>query len=209
MVMKRICGAGLLVERLSRLRQHSAQLIRESSRLIESTFTDNLACSMGAREFVRHASTVLRRSAQVASVLAASRTFRVRGRYSRRESANRGPYHAATSSKLEPCCLMGAVHASAGYVLPGYPDASSVKHSILETAWLATYSSLRRKKIQRQPGESSSLRPSGQWPTLECGAKHFRWLLETRFNRACVFACVLTWLLFKSNSTSQKREEKA
>jgi hypothetical protein len=37
----------------------------------------------------------------------------------------------------------------------------------------------------------------------------FEWLLETRFNRACVFACVLTWLLFKSNTTSQKREEKA
>src|SRR6516225_9447405 len=80
-------------------------------------------------------------------------SFQVWGRHSWRESANEGPFHAATSSKLEPCCLMGAVHASAGYVLPGYPDASSVKHSILETAWLATYSSLRRKKSTRQAGE--------------------------------------------------------
>ena len=154
-------------------------------------------------------------------------SFQVWGRHSWRESANEGPYHAATSSKLEPCCLMGALwircaerYATEGGRVGGISTPAtgvalqdrarkSNKQSIPETAWLATYSSLRRKKIQRQPGESSSLRPSGQWPTLECGAKHFRWLLETRFNRACVFACVLTWLLFKSNSTSQKREEKA
>ena len=154
-------------------------------------------------------------------------SFQVWGRHSWRESANEGPYHAATSSKLEPCCLMGALwircaerYATEGGRVGGISTPAtgvalqdrarkSNKQSILETAWLATYSSLRRKKIQRQPGESSSLRPSGQWPTLECGAKHFRWLLETRFNRACVFACVLTWLLFKSNTTSQKREEKA
>src|SRR6516162_2424096 len=154
-------------------------------------------------------------------------SFQVWGRHSWRESANEGPFHAATSSKLEPCCLMGALwircaerYATEGGRVGGISTPAtgvalqdrarkSNKQSIPETAWLATYSSLRRKKIQRQPGESSSLRPSGQWPTLECGAKHFRWLLETRFNRACVFACVLTWLLFKSNSTSQKREEKA
>jgi len=153
--------------------------------------------------------------------------FQVWGRHSWRESANEGPFHAATSSKLEPCCLMGALwircaerYATESGRVGGISTPAtgvalqdrvrkSNKQSIPETAWLATYSSLRRKKIQRQPGESSSLRPSGQWPTLECGAKHFRWLLETRFNRACVFACVLTWLLFKSNTTSQKREEKA
>ena len=189
--MKRIRRAGLLVVRLSRLRQHSALLIRESSRLNHQP------------------------------------SFQVWGRHSWRESANEGPYHAATSSKLEPCCLMGALwircaerYATEGGRVGGISTPAtgvalqdrvrkSNKQSIPETAWLATYSSLRRKKIQRQPGESSSLRPSGQWPTLECGAKHFEWLLETRFNRACVFACVLTWLLFKSNSTSQKREEKA
>ena len=131
--------------------------------------------------------------------------FQVWGHHSWRESANEGPFHAATSSKLEPCCLMGAVHAAQGD--PARSDREI--HSLLETAWLATYSSLRRKK---------SLALSGDIPFHARGVREqarraepsiFEWLLETRFNRACVFACVLTWLLFKSNTTSQKREEKA
>ena len=113
MVMKRIRRAGLLVVRLSRLRQHSALLIRESSRLNHQP------------------------------------SFQVWGRHSWRESANEGPFHAATSSKLEPCCLMGAVHAAQGD--PARSDRET--HSLPDTAWLATYSSLRRKKSTRQAGE--------------------------------------------------------
>ena len=97
--------------------------------------------------------------------------FRVRGRYSRRESANRGPLYAATSSKLEPCCLMGALwircaerYATEGGRVGGISTPAtgvalqdrvrkSNKQSIPETAWLATYSSLRRKKSTRQAGE--------------------------------------------------------
>src|SRR6516164_9520512 len=76
-------------------------------------------------------------------------SFQVWGRHSWRESANEGPFHAATSSKLEPCCLMGAVHAAQGD--PARSDRET--HSLLDTAWLATYSSLRRKKSTRQAGE--------------------------------------------------------
>src|SRR6516164_269639 len=75
--------------------------------------------------------------------------FQVWGRHSWRESANEGPFHAATSSKLEPCCLMGAVHAAQGD--PARSDRET--HSLPDTAWLATYSSLRRKKSTRQAGE--------------------------------------------------------
>jgi len=93
-------------------------------------------------------------------------TFRVRGRYSRRESANRGPWYAATSSKLEPCCLMGARIARPGtnrgdksWLLSSCANSvswaaqTSLQSSILETAWLATYSLLRRKKSLALSGD--------------------------------------------------------
>ena len=131
--------------------------------------------------------------------------FQVWGRHSWRESANEGPLYAATSSKLEPCCLMGAVHAAQGD--PARSDRET--HSLPDTAWLATYSSLRRKKTTRQPGEIRHDPRRFSGPLVRAEPSTFEWLLETRFNRACVFACVLTWLLFKSNTTSQKREEKA
>ena len=97
--------------------------------------------------------------------------FQVWGRHSWRESANEGPFHAATSSKLEPCCLMGALwircaerYATEGGRVGGISTPAtgvalqdrvrkSNKQSILDTAWLATYSSLRRKKSTRQAGE--------------------------------------------------------
>ena len=132
-------------------------------------------------------------------------SFQVWGRHSWRESANEGPFHAATSSKLEPCCLMGAVHAAQGD--PARSDRET--HSLPETAWLATYSSLRRKKSTRQAGEMRHNARRFSALLVRAVPSTFEWLLETRFNRACVFACVLTWLLFKSNVTSQKREEKA
>jgi len=73
----------------------------------------------------------------------------------------------------------------------------------------ASYSSLRRKKSTRQAGEMRHNARRFSALLVRAEPSTFEWLLETRFNRACVFACVLTWLLFKSNSTSQKREEKA
>ena len=84
--------------------------------------------------------------------------FQVWGRHSWRESANEGPFHAATSSKLVPCCLMGTRMATvrllsasnAGVAQIGISDCES---SVPDTAWLATYSSLRRKKSTRQAGE--------------------------------------------------------
>ena len=154
-------------------------------------------------------------------------SFQVWGRHSWRESANEGPYHAATSSKLEPCCLMGALwircaerYATEGGRVGGISTPAtgvalqdrarkSNKQSIPETAWLATYSSLRRKKSTRQAGEMRHNARRFSALLVRAEPSTFEWLLETRFNRACVFACVLTWLLFKSNTTSQKREEKA
>src|SRR6516165_9038305 len=120
---------------------------------------------------------------------------RVRGRYSRRESANRGPYHAATSSKLEPCCLMGALwircaerYATESGRVGGISTPAtgvalqdrvrkSNKQSILDTAWLATYSSLRRKKSTRQAGEMRfhPRRLSGLLVRVEPST--FEWLL--------------------------------
>jgi len=90
--------------------------------------------------------------------------FRVRGRYSRRESANRGPYHAATSSKLEPCCLMGAVGSRTGARPQRCGEMFPVTslHSIRETARIATYSLLCGKK---------SLAPSGDIPSHARGVR--------------------------------------